>query len=437
MTQGDSAEITFTGSRFTLTFTRYSNFGSIDVFIDDVYLDTIVATNPILGWQSTWTSPDLGVGTYTVRFQHAGGGTFIDIDAIRIFEPPIPVGPGTYDDPGPYNNSMHFTSTQDSSAEITFTGSWFTLTFTRYSNFGSIDVFIDNVYLDTIVATSPALAWQSTWTSPDLGAGTYTVRFKHAGGGTFIDIDAIQISPVSPGTYDDTDLAWAFNGSWTTYTGPGPYSNSMHFTSTQGSSAEITFTGSQFTLFFTKYSNFGSIDVYIDNVHLDTIVATSPTLDWQSTWTSPDLGAGTYTVRFEHPGGNNYIAIEAILILPLGPGTYNDTDLAWTYNGDWTVYSGPGPFNDSMHFTSTQGNSAEITFTGSQFTLTFSKYANFGSLDVYVDDVYLDTIVATSSTLEWQSTWTSPDLGADTYTVRFEHAGGGTYIDIEAIQILP
>ena len=57
-----------------------------------------------------------------------------------------------------------------------------------------------------------------------------------------------------------------------------------------------------------------------------------------------------------------------------------------------------------MHFTSTPGNYAEFTFEGSQFTLTFTKYSNFGSIDVYIDDAYEDTIVATSSTLAWQST---------------------------------
>ena len=90
-----------------------------------------------------------------------------------------------------------------------------------------------------------------------------------------------------------------------------------------------------------------------------------------------------------------------------------------------------------MHYTNIQGNSAEITFTGSQFTLTFTKYPDRGSIDVYIDDVYLDTIVATDPVLGWQSTWTSPNLGNGTYTVRFEHAGGGTYIDIDAIEINP
>jgi hypothetical protein len=213
---------------------------------------------------------------------------------------------------------MHYTSTLDSYAEFTFEGSQFALTFTKYINRGSIDVYIDGVYADTIDANG-TLAWQSTWTSADLGDGTYTVRFVHAGGGDYIDIDAIQIFgppvPVGIGTYDDTDPAWRYSSGWSVYTGGGPYNNTMHYTNALDSYAEFTFAGSQFALTFTKYTNRGSIEVYIDGVYEDTIDANGA-LAWQSSWTSRDLGDGTYTVRFVHASGGDYVDIDAIQILP-------------------------------------------------------------------------------------------------------------------------
>jgi len=34
---------------------------------------------------------------------------------------------------------------------------------------------------------------QQMYTSPTYAAGNHTVRFVHAGGGTYIDVDAIQV----------------------------------------------------------------------------------------------------------------------------------------------------------------------------------------------------------------------------------------------------
>jgi len=91
-----------------------------------------------------------------------------------------------------------------------------------------------------------------------------------------------------------------------------------------------------------------------------------------------------------------------------------------------------------MHDTSTVGDSAELLFNRTKSTLTFMKDFNRGSIDVYVDDVKIDTINANSASLLWQQTYTSPVLAAGNHLVRFVHAGAsGTYIDVDAISILP
>jgi hypothetical protein len=122
---------------------------------------------------------------------------------------------------------------------------------------------------------------------------------------------------------------------------------------------------------------------------------------------------------------------------PVGAGMYDDMHTAWSYSGDWTVYSGAGPANNSMHYTSTSGNYAELLFNGAKFTLTFTKNSNRGSIDVYVDGSKVTTINANQATLAWQSSYTSLSYTAGNHTVRLVHAGGGTYIDVDAITILP
>ena len=59
---------------------------------------------------------------------------------------------------------------------------------------GKIKVYVGGGLVTSINANG-AFAWQQTYTSPVYAGGTHLVTFKHAGGGTYIDIDAIQIVP--------------------------------------------------------------------------------------------------------------------------------------------------------------------------------------------------------------------------------------------------
>jgi hypothetical protein len=120
---------------------------------------------------------------------------------------------------------------------------------------------------------------------------------------------------------------------------------------------------------------------------------------------------------------------------PVGAGTYDDSHSAWIYSGVWTIYTGSGPAGNTMHYTSTPGDHAELLFNGTKFTLTFAKFSNRGLIDVYVDGAFVETINANTPTLAWQQIYTSPSYPAGNHTVRFVHAGSGTYIDIDAIQI--
>ena len=274
----------------------------------------------------------------------------------------------------------------------------------------------------------------------------HTVRFEHAGGSDYIAIGAIQtLGVVAP---EPEMVVKGNNVSIPDGSSAPSLTNHTDFAGTAVSGGTVTRT---FTINNTGSANLnlsGSPRVAVSGTNAADFTVTA-----QPTSPVAPSGSTTFSVTFDPSASGTRTAMLSIANndadenpfnftiqgtgkTSMGPGAYDDTHSAWTYNGAWYIYAGPGPYNDSMHYTSTQGNYAEFTFTGSQFALTFSKYSNFGSHDVYINDVYLDTIVATSSTLEWQSTWTSPDLGDGTYTVRFEHAGGGTFIDIDAIRVI-
>jgi hypothetical protein len=330
----------FTGTKFTLTFAKYSNRGSFEVWLDGTTLvTTINANSASLLWQQTYTSPTYTDGTHTVTIKNiSNNGSYIDLDAIQIFGVPVAVGAGTYDDAhaawsyggawtaytgsGPANNTMHLTDMMGNSAELLFNGTRFILTFAKYSNRGLIDVYVDGRKITTLNTNSSTLAWQQTYTSPSYPVGNHTVRLVHAGGGSYIDLDAIQIIgapvPVLAGIYDDANSNWVYSGNWTTYTGSGPANDTMHFTNAQNASASITFTGTQFTVYFAWYSNRGSVEVWIDGVPTQhTFNENGGSLVWQQSWTLPvPLSSGTHTVEFRNPTANTatYIDIDMIEI---------------------------------------------------------------------------------------------------------------------------
>jgi len=93
--------------------------------------------------------------------------------------------------------------------------------------------------------------------------------------------------------------------------------------------------------------------------------------------------------------------------------------------------------NSSLHDTSTVGDYAELLFNGTKITLLLTKDFNPGSIDVYVDGVKIDTINGYFASLLWQQTYTSPAPSVGNHVVRLVYASDGTYVDAEAITILP
>jgi hypothetical protein len=141
--------------------------------------------------------------------------------------------------------------------------------------------------------------------------------------------------------------------------------------------------------------------------------------DTNNTW-DVFLYTNTTTATFTEPG--------------LTAGTYDDTDAAWTYSGNWATYNGTGPYADTLHYSTTVGDSAEVHFTGEQFSLTYTALADRGVVDLYVDDVKVVTLNE-GGPGSWQQRWFSDPLASGNHTLRIVHASGGV-VDIDAITII-
>ncbi|MBN2117342.1 MAG: M4 family metallopeptidase, partial [Anaerolineales bacterium] len=196
------------------------------------------------------------------------------------------------------------------------------------------------------------------------------------------DVKIYGCQPVGSGKHDDTHASWTYSG-FTATTTTGPYLGTFHYSTAVGNYAEFPFTGSQITVTYSKYSNRGELEVYIDSnpTPVATINQYSATRIWQASWTSGDLEMGPHTVRLVHASGA-VVDIDAIEIKEYqapGVGKYDDVDLNWDYN-NFVATTTSGPYLGTMHYSTAVGNYAEFTFTGSQITVTYSKYSNRGEL---------------------------------------------------------
>ncbi len=128
------------------------------------------------------------------------------------------------------------------------------------------------------------------------------------------------------------------------------------------------------------------------------------------------------------------------LALAYGAGKYDDTDSVFGWVGNWTSNACyPGVcYNGSERYASTGGSYARFTGTGNRFRLYFLKNSDRGILrwdygtgmpGAYVDinqsNSYLQGNQYQEVTLPW-----------GTYDFRFTYLSGGSYVGIDAIEVL-
>jgi Zn-dependent metalloprotease len=446
-----TASFTFNGSNLAFKYLKYFNRGNIDVWIDGIEADTINANSPTLAWQSTYTKTGLPAGAHTVTFKHGGpAGSYIDIDSIQVLAPDLlPPGnvTGLNASTGTTNGSVNlsWTAPADDAGNNTsgpvagYLVKYSTSPFTSWSN---------GTLIATGLPTPTAPGTTQTMTVSGLNPGTlyyFAVRAQdeqpNLSASYAIASAAARLpAPMGVGLYDDTDPAWTYTGNWAAVNATGPYNGTDRYSNDPAATASFTFTGTAFAFKYLLYSNRGNIEVWLDGAKVDTLNANNQTLGWQTTYTKGGLSNGNHTVIFKHGGpADSYIDIDSIQILvPAGSGTYDDTDPAWSYSGDWTPAPTAGPDNDTDRYSNDSAATATFTFNGNAFVFKYLLYSNRGNIEVWLDGVKVETINANSPTLAWQSTYTKSALPMGIHTVVFKHGGPvGSYIDIDSIQILP
>ncbi|MBI9044367.1 MAG: peptidoglycan DD-metalloendopeptidase family protein [Anaerolineaceae bacterium] len=427
---GNSARVSFSGNQVQLTYTTDPTRGVMDIYVDDGLVASLNQYSETLNWQQTWTSPELGEGYHTLRLVHTSG-TFVDVDAVEIFndgaviptatpydgtpstatETPIETKTPTltttpqnnvgkvveyedtdttikyFADPtrglwkvttneNATNGTYHRSDDTDSYATLAFEGDRFTLVYNGYLTRGIAELFIDGELLAAVNQYVPTeigeMAWQQRWDSPDLGEGQHTLKIVHKSGRN-IDIDKII---VYQGLVSETET-------------PVP---------TKTSTPTMTQTGTQ----------------------EDTPVPTA-------TETATPTATTTSTPED----------------IPVSSIEYDDNDPGFAYFADptrglWKVTLNENATHGNYHRSDDTESYATFTFEGNRFTLIYNGYLTRGIAELYIDGELLvavnQYVPTTVGEMAWQQHWDSPDLGEGQHTLKIVHKSGRN-IDIDSLVV--
>jgi hypothetical protein len=214
------------------------------------------------------------------------------------------------------------TETVGGKSNITFVGDRISLLYSLSGGRGSAQIFIDDVYQETISALAPQTRRQviRTWPVP---YGTHKFEVRAVGGGNFdVDAFAANIATTYNGYYENNHSQFRYfqAGAWEHLTGiAGTSGGTMSRTRYTGQIARFTFTGSYITYAFSKDINRGKVAVTIDGVPWEIVDMYSPSLLRQQTKTYY-VGYGIHVFHLtnigeRHPDAtDSYIDIDWIQV---------------------------------------------------------------------------------------------------------------------------
>jgi len=159
-----------------------------------------------------------------------------------------------------------------------------------------------------------------------------------------------------------------------------------------------------------------------------------------------DNGTGTTFSQATIVTGGAWPAAAKAIMASAGPaseqgpakaGTVDDDSLAVAYTGAWSDsgFRGLGDYDDGVHYTTTNGDQATLTFTGTKVSFNTETNADEGDIAIYVDGVLQTTVDAYTATRHAQQTlYTSGTLANGTHTITVVKESG-TYMLVDGFAV--
>lgn len=181
------------------------------------------------------------------------------------------------------------------------------------------------------------------------------------------------------------------------------------------------------------------IPTYTATVPAPTITNTLVPTQVEATPTQPSIDPTATTIVEASPTATSLPTATIPPILQASPqavvkATYDDKDPSLVYSSDWQNTSNRKAFRKSFKTTATSGSYMTFSFTGSTFTILHTKGPGFGTVDVYVDNVFVGTINEKASSLRYQRQWVYPGtLPVGLHELKLVFTGSKTKGNVDAI----
>ena len=468
---GDSIELTFEGTQFSIIYMVGPGLGGFDVFVDEQQIASVEQNSDEQKFQQQWDSPVYTRGEHSVRLvvnqnlQTVLDG-FIIHDGAYFHEPqpgPIEyhgdsdplvtyVGNWNYyvqpDDNIRTNSESHNICDAGSYAEFVFTGSQVGFVYLVDRYVGPVEVYIDGISQGQINSVYVGLIMNYRWDSEILPYGEHTLKVESLSDCFKLDEFIVntdpdlQVEELPENAYlvDDSDPDIVYIGDWRVYEIPGTINDAHRFTKNlddQDDYLEYSFFGNQIGVLYTSSFWSDIMRVTIDGEIHGFIDQEGTIAENQVLWKSDLLPMGNHTVQLLNDTGY-MVAIDGLIVygVPtskiLSSGTYDDGSTAMTYTGAWSQNDITGATEEHWQVSTAVNGEAEVVFSGRQISVIYGKDTDLGSLEVYIDNVLTGTINQTGAFFELQQIWNSPELSAGQHTLKLVHASG-TYVVIDGL----
>jgi hypothetical protein len=109
------------------------------------------------------------------------------------------------------------------------------------------------------------------------------------------------------------------------------------------------------------------------------------------------------------------------------PGWIDDDDTAISYTGSWTASGnrGFGDYEDAVHATQTNGDTASLTFTGTAVSVIGEKNTDQGQVEIFIDGTSKGLVDTNATTRQAQAViYSTSGLSAGSHTVQFVKRSG-------------
>lgn len=437
-------------------------------------------------WGSFPSNPgntDIGMDELANGSSPAAVATVID-DAASAVTYSSSVWTHASNEPDFHANTKSGTDQLHQWCQVAFTGTNVSLYGRKFNNAAKLTVYIDGSSTPAAVVDcySPTDMWRTELCRiTGLSNAAHTAKFvitahNPVSAGNWVSLDYVQVAAVTPPALpvvtDIDDTAATYAGTWTAVaTDAVQYGKTRHTSSTTGSSATFSFTGTGVRLLATRAGDCGKVNISIDNgtpeqIDLFMPISYSSTLDFRSVvFEKNGLSNTTHTIKVTVDASANpkatghRVEIDQIQALvggavvlpqvvvdnPIGSGSANGFSYSVAYGGGtWGQNTGNSNcYLGTSSSSITLGAYATFTFTGTGFSIHGNKSPSSGKMNVSIDGGAPVLVDAYTPVLAYQSqlfttSGLAPGSHTVTATVAYKNsASGGNWITLDYFKYQP